>query len=175
MRHNAYNSLLLGICLLGGLLSAVAWADIVTRDAPITIEADSAEIQDNLSTYSGNVNVVQGGVSLNGSHMIVRRGRGNSFTFTLTGRPAEIRQRGEPDIRGNAERIDYASGTGTLELRGNAVIFRGNEKIAGGDIRYSFRDRRTIVNNRGRGSSGRVQITLQPGDPEEDNNGGDVE
>lgn len=167
MIHKARKKSLLWTLLLGISLPGLAMADIVTRDAPISIEADSAELQESLSTYSGNVRVVQGNVSLSGSHMIVRRGRGNSFTFTLSGRPAEIRQAGDPDIRGNAQRIDYASGTGTLELRGDAVIFRGKEKIAGGDIRYSFRDRRTIVNNRGGGSRGRVSITLQPGDPEE--------
>ena len=106
---------------------------------------------------------------MHGSRLIVRRGRGNSFTFTLSGGPASITQApekaGDPKIRGNARRIDYTSGTETLELRGNAVIFRGTEKISGNDIRYSFRDQRTIVNNRSGGtkSGGRVQITLQPG------------
>ena len=142
-------------------------AEIVTREAPINIEADSAELQESLSTYTGNVKVVQGGVTMQGARLIVRQGAGSSFTFTLSGSPAQIRQNGDPVIRGTAERIDYASGTETLELRGDAVIYRGQEKIAGGDIRYSFRDRRTVVNNRGGGGSGRVNITLQPGGPAE--------
>ncbi len=153
-------------------LTTIANAEIVSRQAPVSIEADSAELQDTLSTYTGNVRVKQGGVTMSGSRLILRRGRGNSFTFTLSGQPAEIRQASEgpnsPAIRGTARRIDYASGTETLELRGDAVIYRGTEKIAGGDIRYSFKDRRTSVNTRNAGgSNGRVKITLQPGSGED--------
>lgn len=161
--------------LLLTLLALPASAEIVSSQAPINIEADSAELQESLSTYTGNVKVVQGNVSMRGARLIVRRGRANSFTFTLSGNPAHISQAatqaGDPDIHGSANRIDYASGSEILELRGDAVINRGNEKIAGGDIRYSFRDRRTVVNNRGGGGSGRVQITLQPGDPATEDNG----
>lgn len=178
MTHNlatAKTRHLLAAMLLLPLLAAPARADIVSADAPINIEADSAELQESLSTYTGNVKVVQGSVSMYGARLIVRRGRGNSFTFTLSGSPARINQAaqkaGEPDIRGSAQRIDYASGTETLELRGNATIYRGQEKITGGDIRYSFRERRTIVNNRGGGSNGRVQITLQPGQRSDGENG----
>ena len=182
MRHKRINlNRIRGLALralrgtLSGLLlmvvTSLSHAAIGSSNAPISIEADSAELQETLSTYNGNVRVVQGGVTMKGARLIVRRGRGNSFTFTLSGGPASINQApeksGDPEIRGNARRIDYTSGTETLELRGNAVIFRGKERIAGGDIRYSFKDRRTIVNNRSGGAnnngSGRVQITLQPG------------
>ncbi|MDX1496319.1 MAG: lipopolysaccharide transport periplasmic protein LptA [Salinisphaeraceae bacterium] len=153
--------------LLVSLLPGTVAAEIVSRQAPINIEADSAELQETISTYSGNVRVEQGSVTMSGSQLIVRRSNGDNFTFTLSGSPARITQApseaGDPDIRGSARRIDYASGAEVLELRGDAVIFRGKEKIAGGDIRYSFASRRTIVNNRGGSNGGRVKITLQPG------------
>ena len=159
----------LSLSCLAVLLPITSYAELASKDSPVSIEADSAELQDALSTYSGNVRVEQGDVTMLGSRLIVRRGQGRSFTFTLSGGPAEIRhaaaRAGDPSIRGTARRIDYASGTESLELRGNAVIYRGTEKIAGGDIRYSFKDRRTIVNNRSGGTNGtgRVKITLQPG------------
>ncbi|MGB1580973.1 MAG: lipopolysaccharide transport periplasmic protein LptA [Nevskiales bacterium] len=176
----ALAGLLSSMLLVASLLPATATAEIVSRQAPINIEADSAELQDTISTYSGNVRVEQGSVTMSGSQLIVRRGDGDRFTFTLSGSPARISQapisRGDPDIRGSARRIDYASGAEILELRGDAVIFRGKEKIAGGDIRYSFATRRTVVNNRGGGGDGRVKITLQPGgngnaNPQSNNNG----
>lgn len=171
-----FNRVLFGLLLM--MASTLSQAAIVSSNAPISIEADSAELQETLSTYSGNVRVVQGGVTMRGQRLIVRRGRRNSFTFTLSGGPASITQApekpGDREVRGNARRIDYTSGTETLELRGNAVIYRGAEKISGNDIRYSFRDQRTIVNNRSGGSKGggRVQITLQPGTIENNNDKG---
>lgn len=180
-KKSAFSRCLWTAICLTALLAIPARAEIVSAQAPISIEADSAELQDTLSTYTGNVKVVQGSVTMRGARLIVRRTQGNGFTFTLSGAPAHITQApakaGDPDIHGSARRIDYASGSEVLELRGNATIVRGKERISGGDIRYSFRDRRTIVNNRGGGGDGRVKITLQPGGPtpapEENSNGGE--
>lgn len=151
------------------MLAAAAYA--APRPEPINIEADQADLSEALSTYSGNVRVVQGGVTLRGSKLTVRKlaqrsARGDEqFQLTLSGGPATIVQ--EPDsadqqpIRGEAARIDYMSASDVLELRGNAVINRGGEEITGDNIQYDWTARRTLVNNRAGG--GRVSITLQPG------------
>ncbi|MGH8531113.1 MAG: lipopolysaccharide transport periplasmic protein LptA [Nevskiales bacterium] len=149
---------------------AGAPAQAAPRAEPINIEADQADLSEALSTYSGNVRVVQGGVTLRGSKLTVRKlaqrsARGeDQFQLTLSGGPATIVQ--EPDgegqpIRGEASRIDYMSTSEILELRGNAVINRGGEEITGDNIQYDWAARRTLVNNRAGG--GRVSITLTPG------------
>lgn len=159
------------LILLATGLNCPAWAaGIVSRDAPIDIEADRAELQETISTYSGNVRVVQGDVEMTGDVLTVRRNADDNFILTLSGQPARISQavemNGQQPITGTATRIDYTSGNETLELKGNATIYRGNEKIAGGDILYDFNNRRTVVNQHG--SDNRVKITLQPTEHDKD-------
>ena len=156
-------SALLCLCLI--CFASVSHA--VSRDDPINIEADSAELKENFSVYTGQVRLTQGGMVLQGDRLVVRKqGKGN-FSLSLSGHPASIYQppenSGEEAIRGRANKIDYASGQEILELRGGASIDRGGEKIAGESIRYNVKQRRTLVNNSGGGSGGRVKITLQPG------------
>lgn len=148
------------LCLAGTAAFAV------NKNDPINIEADSAELKEDYSVYTGKVRLTQGGMTLTGDRLTVRKGEGGNFTLTLTGRPANIYQppeeKGSEPIRGRAHRIDYGSGREVLELRGNASINRGGEMISGESIRYNVRQRRTLVNNTG-SSGGRVKITLQPG------------
>lgn len=140
----------------------------VGQDDPINIEADSAELKEDFSVYTGRVRLTQGGMILQGDRLVVRKGKGGNFSLSLSGRPASIFQppeaKGGDPIRGRANKIDYGSGQEILELRGNATIDRGGEKIAGDSIRYNVKARRTLVNNNGGSNNGgRVKITLQPG------------
>ncbi len=141
-----------------------AWA--VNKNDPINIEADSADLKEDVSVYTGRVRLTQGGMVLSGDRLVVRKGTGGNFNLSLSGRPANIyqppEQQGAAPIRGSAHQIEYGSGQEILELRGDAAIDRGGEKIAGESIRYNVRERRTLVNNNGT-SGGRVKITLQPG------------
>ncbi len=140
----------------------------VSRDDPINIEADSAELKDDFSLYTGSVRLTQGGMVLKGDRLVVRKGSGGNFSLSLSGHPASIYQppevKGGQPIQGRANKIDYGSGQEILELQGNATIDRGGENISGNSIRYNVKERRTLVNNNGSGASGgRVKITLQPG------------
>lgn len=165
------NNLALHGSLLAALMLVAASAGAARRAEPINIEADRADMAEEVSTYSGNVRVVQGGVTLRGAQLTVRKmgertaGGEDQFQLTLSGGPATIHQEpvnaGEGPIQGQASRIDYMSSSEILELRGNAVINRGGEEIRGDNIQYDWTARRTLVNNRA--GSGRVSITLQPG------------
>lgn len=154
--------LLLALMLCLGAASALA----ASRNDPINIEADSAELKEDYSVYTGNVRLTQGGMTINGDRLVVRKQGSGNFTLSLSGRPARIYQppeaAGAEPIQGRANRIEYGSGQEILELHGNAVINRGGEQIAGENIRYNVRARRTLVNNDG-ATGGRVKITLQPG------------
>lgn len=141
-----------------------AWA--TSPSAPINIEADQADIQQDFSTYTGNVRISQGGVLLVGNKLTVRKLGRNSFELTLTGTPATIdqspRHNGDRPIHGRASSVVYLSSSGILNLRGNAMLNRGGDEITGDNIQYDWQARRTLVNNTP--SSGkRVTITLQPG------------
>ncbi len=165
------NNPVLRALLLTGLILTAAAVSAARRPEPINIEADQADMSEPLSTYSGNVRVVQGGVTLRGGKLTVRKltersaGGEDQFQLTLSGSPATIVQEpvnaNEGPIRGQASRIDYMSSSEILELRGNAIINRGGEEIQGDNIQYDWAARRTLVNTRA--GSGRVSITLQPG------------
>lgn len=155
---------MLALLLLLGLSNH---ALAVSRDDPINIEADSAELKEEFSVYTGRVRLSQGGMVLQGDRLVVRKGTGGNFSLSLSGHPASIYQppetKGGEPIQGRANKIDYGSGQEILELRGNATIDRGGEKISGDSIRYNVKARRTLVNNTSGSSGGRVKITLQPG------------
>lgn len=152
-------------CVALWTVCSAAWA--ANSSDPINIEADSAELKEDFSVYTGQVRLTQGGMVLQGDRLVVRKLGGGNFSLSLSGRPASIFQPpagGNAEaIRGHANKIDYGSGQEILELRGNASINRGGEKIAGDTIRYNVRARRTVVNNEGGTNGGRVKITLQPG------------
>lgn len=145
-------------------LATTTWA--AKPAAPINIEADKADIQRDYSTYTGNVRITQGGVTLAGDRLAVRKLGSNSFELTLSGTPATIDQAaqrpGENPIRGRSAKVLYLSSSGILTLSGNAVLNRGGEEITGETIQYDWQARRTLVNNNS-SSGGRVSITLQPG------------
>lgn len=157
----------LGFMCAFALLGVSTAAPAVNRDDPINIEADSAELKEDFSVYTGQVRLSQGAMVLQGDRLVVRKAGKGNYTLSLSGRPASIYQPPEGNnpeaIRGHANKIDYASGQEILELRGNASIDRGGEKIAGDTIRYNVQQRRTLVNNEGGTAGGRVKITLQPG------------
>ncbi len=176
VRNSGFPRFSCSLVLLAALWPCVMGpAQAARRTEPINIEADQADLSEAISTYSGNVKVTQGGVTMRGSTLTVRKLAGRSargedqFQLTLSGGPATIVQEplnaSEEPIRGEASRIDYMSSSEILELRGNAIIHRGGEEIAGENIQYDWNARRTLVNNRG--GSGRVSITLQPGKHQE--------
>lgn len=161
LRHAA--TLALGLVLVAG---TTAYAQ--QTPLPIHIESNDADLsqQEGVSTYTGNVVLTRGGLTLTGNTLVITRlnDRGN-VKAVLDGNPAKLDKQpdreGDDVVTGNASKIEYANNASTVLLRGNAVVRRGGDEVHGQVIRHNLDTERTQA-ERGSGSSERVRITIQP-------------
>ncbi|WP_158583530.1 lipopolysaccharide transport periplasmic protein LptA [Salinisphaera sp. Q1T1-3] len=144
-------------------------ADAGSRQLPIQIQSDNADFaqKSGVSTYTGDVVLTRGGMTLTGSKLVVTRinDRGN-IKAVLTGSPAHIDKKPDAEnnetVTGHASSITYTNSNAELTLRGNAVLER-----SGGDTINSPVITRNVdsgvTHAQGGGQDGqRVHITIQP-------------
>jgi lipopolysaccharide export system protein LptA len=161
------NSLLLGYAALWlACLPQPVPALPTDRNQPITIEADSATLDDKRgqSTYKGNVHLRQGTLNLHGNWMRVHMRDARIEKIVLVGKPATYVQ--QIDASGQkhhaeAERIVYDAGANRLILMENAHVWQpGEEEFRSKRIIYNLND--GTINAGGDSAGDRVHITLQP-------------
>ncbi|GAB3679928.1 lipopolysaccharide transport periplasmic protein LptA [Salinisphaera aquimarina] len=159
----------LALALAFGLTLA-STAALAQKALPIRIESNNADLsqQSGTSTYTGNVVLTRGGLTLTGSRLVITRinDRGN-VRAVLTGSPAHLDKQPDRDgddvVTGHSEKIEYANNDSTIVLRGNAVVERGGDEVTGQVIRHNLDTERTQAEGGSGGSnSGRVRITIQP-------------
>lgn len=166
IHHNPLYQLMPALLLC--LLTAPALAADNTA-TEITITADSASLSraDNVSTYSGNVVLERGGLTLTGDKLTIKRLAEDGFRAELTGQPATLERNPpgdqNPPMRGHAARIIYTSNSSEIVLRGDAVIKRSGNTVRSAVIRHDLDTRRTVAEGT-QGGDGRVTITLHPDD-----------
>jgi lipopolysaccharide export system protein LptA len=138
------------------------------KSLPIHIESNDADLsqQEGVSTYSGNVVLTRGGLTLTGHRLVITRinDRGN-VKAVLDGSPAHLDKQpdreGDDVVTGDASKIEYTNSNSTVLLRGDAVVRRGGDEIHGQIIRHNVDTGRTQA-ERGSGGNERVRITIQP-------------
>ena len=134
-------------------------------DQPIMIEADSVELDDDLgvSTYTGNVVVIQGSIQLNADRVTVTRSSANSHHLLAEGNPVRFTQETEDKgvINGNALQAEYDSGSDILFLIGDAHLKQGNDTFESDRINY---DQTKAIVRAGTSAKGkqRVKASIQP-------------
>lgn len=149
------------------MLCATAAAAAERNNAPITITADSAQLSraNNVSSYSGNVVLKRGGLTLTGNKLVVKKLDDGTFRAELTGGPAHLKRTptsaNEQPITGHAQRVVYTSANAQIVLRGDAIIKRNGDTIRSEIIRHDLDTRRTVAEGTEQGDN-RVQITLHP-------------
>jgi len=173
-----------GACL--GLLlclatAAPALAERADRSRPIVVEADrpgTLDLQRQVVTFNGNVQIVQGTLVIRAERIEVREQPGGhraAVATGLPGQPATFRQKRDgvdESVEASADRIEYDSRSGTLVFTGNASVrrLRGSEvadQITGGVIRWD--DTAELFSVEGGNASdaggGRVRAVLTPPPP----------
>lgn len=139
------------------------------RDKPITVEADSAEIDEarGLSTYKGHVQVRQGSLNITASTITVsKKDAGNRIV--AVGIPARFRQRpdGEQeDVVATARRVEYETDSDKLLLTGQAQIEQSGNVFRSDRIVYDMKKNRVEAGSGKQGPATpkqRVHITIQP-------------
>jgi lipopolysaccharide export system protein LptA len=124
--------------------AAVAHADSSDRYKPIHLEADRVSIDDmrQVSTFTGNVLLTQGTMSINGEQIVVTQNKQGLERGTATGQPAGFRQRREGSeefVEGYGERIEYDVVADVVNIYGQAHIKRGQDEVRGEHIVYNPR------------------------------------
>ena len=134
-------------------------------EQPMMIEADGVELDDGrgVSTYTGNVVVVQGTFKLNADKLTVTKTSENSHHMVAEGNPVRFSQETEDKgvINGNALQTEYDSGSDILYLIGDAHLKQGNDSFNSDRINY---DRNKEIVRGGASAKGkeRVKVSIHP-------------
>lgn len=158
--------------VLLAFLAGSAGAERADRDKPIHLEADRVEVDDlaKVSTYQGNVRLVQGTLLFTADKLVVRQDAAGFFTGSASGNPAYFRQKREgvdEYIEGWANRIEYDGQQEKVELFGNARVRRGQDEVRGSYIAYDMKKEFYQVKGGPDAASdtnpkGRVRAVIQP-------------
>lgn len=163
--------MLIALAMMTAMLAAglaQAAGNDKSKSLPINIQANNADFsqKSGVSTYTGNVHLTRGGLTLTGDKLVVTRINDRSqIKAVLTGDPAHIDK--QPDssdnevVTGHARQIEYTNTSSVITLRGNAVVDRNGDQIRGAVITHDV-DTGATHAERGNGSDERVHITIQP-------------
>lgn len=146
-----------------------AQAEKADRDRAINLEADTVTLDDarKISVYAGNVILSQGTLMLRADRLQVTQSNTGLTRLSATGRPVAFRQK--PDgsneyLEGFADRIEYDSEQGQLELIGQARLRRGADELRGARISYNANTSfyKVVGQPDATASSGRVRAVIRP-------------
>lgn len=158
------------ICLL---LSFPALAEKADRDKPINLESDTVTVDDakRISTYEGNVVLVQGTLNIRSDTMVVTEDAEGFQHGTAYGNPAYFRQKREgydEYIEGWGKRIEYDNRTDKVELFTQARMKKNQDEVQGNFISYDGKTELFNVLGGGKEAAsannprGRVRSVMQP-------------
>ena len=148
------------------LLTGNVWALSTDKDQPVSIEADSVDIDEakEIAIYRGNVILIQGSINLNAEKVVVYNFQSDNSHIVATGEQVKFSQR--PDnsdelIKGRANKAEYGINSTKLELTGKAVLVKGKNTFKNDKIIY---DRVKALVKAGTSAKGkeRVKITIGP-------------
>ena len=141
------------------------------KDAPVEIEADSADIDQKTATttYRGKVKIRQGSMQLRADKVVITFRNRKPGKLTATGKPASFKQRPEknkPWVTGQGRRIVYDINSEELTLTGDAVLTQNNDSFRSDRIVYDRVKARLKAGAAAKGSE-RVKVIIHPaGDAE---------
>ncbi|MBE0509400.1 MAG: lipopolysaccharide transport periplasmic protein LptA [Chromatiales bacterium] len=137
--------------------------------APISIEADRLEISqpDGRSLYQGQVVLQQGELRLEADTLQLQQQQGQLQRAIADGTPVRLQLPDDQSaqlIRAQALHMDYDISNNSIELKGEAVLWRGGDEFRGQLLRYNIEQRSVQASGHQPtdGSDGRVRIILQP-------------
>jgi len=143
------------------------------KDKPMTIEADSVEIDDKkgLTVYRGNVDVRQGTLHVKGETLVIEKVNGEVKIVTVVGKPATYRQRPDnkpQDVTARARKLQVYPKRDLVRLERNATVNQEGNVYKGNIIEYD--NKNDIIKMKGnigatdtgKKSKGRIRMTIQP-------------
>jgi lipopolysaccharide export system protein LptA len=153
------------LVLLAALLPAQALALKSDRTKPVRITAQKALINEKtgVSTYTGNVIVIQGTLKITAHVLTVYQKNRRLHRIVATGSPATFKQRPDNkpvDVRGRARNMEYLAHKDIVILKNRASLKQGGNTFRSNHIVYNLNtDQVKAAPGVGKG---RVNITIQP-------------
>jgi lipopolysaccharide export system protein LptA len=168
---------------LGAGLNTLALAEKADKNKPMDILADKLTHDDiqQLSTYTGNVILTKGTITLKGDKMVIRQDPEGYQYGVVTGKLASFRQKREgldQFIEGYGLEINYNGKTEVVRFIEKANVRRLEkekvmDEIQGKIVIYDSRNENYTVEGgstdtaTGTNPSGRVKVTIQPKNTDE--------
>lgn len=134
------------------------------QNQPIHISSDSALQENNVVTYRGNVEIVQGSIKINAAQVVIYHEKGKLQRAVATGTPVRFQERPELDgglVTGHANTIVYYNADQRVELLQNAFVERDKSTVKSTRIEYLLPSK-TVRAEGTANNSERVQMVLQP-------------
>jgi lipopolysaccharide export system protein LptA len=155
----------------------------MAQELDVVSDEASLDQGQGVAVFEGEVEATRGITRLTGDWMRVEQGAREADTgeadglrrLELEGGPARLFHTSEEgeELRGHARRIVYRADVERLDLHGDAVLERGQDRFAGDHIRYFLATDR--VEGRGGEEGGRVRTTLFPEEGGDTNGDDDAE
>ncbi|MEO0982113.1 MAG: LptA/OstA family protein [Pseudomonadota bacterium] len=154
------------------LCAAPAAAQLSSEGGRILIDADVGEVfeRERRIVYSGNVDVKQGDARLQADELVVRykatgeverdsafSGFGDLDTIVATGNVFYVTS----ELRARGETATYNADADSIVLSGDVVLLRGQDVAKGEELIVEIS---RGVSTLSPGESGRVQMSIDPGD-----------
>ena len=158
-----FTSLMLVLLLVTPAITLALPSD---KDAPVEVEADSADIDqaNHTTTYRGNVKIQQGSLQLRAGKVVITYKNRKPGKLIATGKPATFRQRPEKDkpwVTGQGQRIVYDFNSEELTLNGDAVLTQNNDSFRSDRIVYDRVKAQLKAGAAAKGSE-RVKVIIHP-------------
>ena len=155
------------------LLSSNAYALSSDKNKPMTIEADSVEIDEKkgLTVYRGNIDVRQGTLHVTGDTLVIEKENGEVKVVTVVGKPATYKQRPDnkpEDVKAKARKLQVYPKRDLVRLERDARVTQEGNIYTGNIIEYN--NRNDIIKMKGnigatdtgKKQTGRIRMTIQP-------------
>lgn len=147
-------------------ICAAAHAAERDRDEPIRINARHVEVNEKtgVMVYRGQVEAVQGALSIRADRLEVRRRDGKTDRIHATGQPVLLDRRadaGNEALHAEAERVDYHVTSRRIDLSGNVTLRRGPDVFTAHVLHYEIDSQRLDAAGRENGD-GRVHAVIHP-------------
>lgn len=149
--------------LLTALLLSTSFANAEKKAQPIEISADSliAQEQKGVSTYQGNVVILQGKLLIKGDKVIIKHPNQKISQAIITGSPATFKNFIESEqswVTGHANKITYHADKKTILFEEKAHINQaGKNSISGSSILYDA-EKETIQAKGNKAKNERIKV-----------------
>tara|TARA_B110000444_G_C18815672_1_gene584991 strand:+ start:52 stop:570 length:519 start_codon:yes stop_codon:yes gene_type:complete len=155
----------LALYLLITALSINCWATEEDTEQPIRIVADSAirDEKQGLTTYSGNVKMDQGSMSINAQSITIHSEGEGVNTIIAKGTPAfftQYEKDQQPPVKASGNIIEYYKAKQLIHIRQQAAIEQNSSTVKSEDIKYYLNER--IVKANSGEKAGRVEVVIPP-------------